>query len=67
MPVTRYRSIDEMTRPWRDPHDEGNLGSVARMMAFYRSLVRGSSARPVVQRFRTLEEANASRNDPYRR
>jgi hypothetical protein len=37
------------------------------MLAFYRSLSRNAPRRQGVQRFRTLEEANASRNDPYRR
>jgi len=65
--VTRYRSVEEMPRPWRDSDDPGNLGLVAQMLAFYRSLVRGVPRRAGVQRFRTLREANASRNDPYRR
>jgi len=64
MSVTRYRSVEEMPRPWRDPRDPANLRLVARMLAFHRSLTRGTSLRPGVQRFRTLEEANASRNDP---
>ena len=67
MPVTRYRSIEEMPRPWRDTDDPGNLRVVAQMMAFYRSLVRNAPRRPGVQRFRTLQEANAGRDDPYRR
>jgi hypothetical protein len=67
MSVTRYRAIEEMPRPWRDTHDPRNLRLVAQMMAFYRSMVRGAPRRPGVQRFRTLQEANASRNDPYRR
>ena len=37
------------------------------MLAIFRSLVRDEPRRMGVQRFRTLEEANASRNDPYRR
>ena len=67
MSVTRYRSIHEMSRPWRDTRDTGNLRDVARMMALYRSLVKGAPRQPGVRRFRTLQEANASRNDPYRR
>ena len=67
MSVTRYRSVEEMPRPWRDPQDPGNLRLVARMLAFYRDLFRNAPRRQGVQRFRTLEEANASRNDPYRR
>ncbi len=65
--VTRYRSIEEMPRPWREADDPENLRVVAEMLAFYRSLVRDSSRRPGVQRFRSLQEANARRNDPYRR
>ena len=67
MSVTRYRSIHEMPRPWRDTHDTGNLRHVARMLALYRSLTKGAPCQPGVRRFRTLQEANASRNDPYRR
>jgi len=67
MPVTRYRSVTEMPRPWRDPHDPRNLRLVAQMLAFYRDLVRDGSLRPGVQRFRTLDEAKAGRNDPNRR
>jgi hypothetical protein len=65
--VTRYRSIQEMPRPWHDARDAGNLRRVARMLALYRSLVKGAPRQPGVRRFRTLQEANASRNDPYRR
>ena len=67
MPVTRYRSIEEMPRPWRAPDDPGNLRVVAQMLAFYKSLVRTVPGRAGVQRFRTLQEANASGTDPYRR
>jgi len=66
MPVTRYRSIEEMPRPWRDANSLENLRLVAQMLAFYRSLTRGTPRRAGVQRFRSLQEANASRNDPYR-
>jgi hypothetical protein len=66
MGVTRYRSIEEMPRPWRRPDDPENLRLAARMLAFYRSLTRGVPRRPGVRRFRSLEEANADRGDPYR-
>jgi hypothetical protein len=66
MPVFRYRSVDEMPRPWRDADDPGNLRAVARMLAFFRDLPGFTAPRPGVQRFRTLQEANAARNDPYR-
>ena len=67
MPVTRYRSIEEMPRQWRDVHDPENLRLTARMLAFHRSLVGGPRRPAGVRRFRTLEEANADRCDPYRR
>ena len=67
MPVTRYRSVEEMSRPWRDANSPENLRLVARMLAFYRSFARGTHRQAGVQRFRSLEEANASRSDPYRR
>ena len=67
MSVTRYHSVDEMPRPWRQPDDPGNLRVVAQMMAFYRSLVRSAPRRASVQRFRTMKEAHASDHDPYRR
>ncbi len=63
MSVTRYRSIDEMPRPWREADDPGNLRVVARMLAFYRSLMRNVPRRVGVQRFRSLQEAHASRDD----
>lgn len=65
--MTRYRSVDEMPPPWSAQDDPENLRRVARMLAFYRGLTRGTPRRTGVQRFRTLEEANASRDDPYRR
>lgn len=67
MPVTRYRSVAEMPRPWRDPSDPGNLRLVARMLALHRSLVRPVDRRAGVERFRSLQAANASLDDPYRR
>lgn len=65
MPVRRYRSVEEMPPPWRSADDPGNLRVVAEMLALYRRLDR-SERRPGVRRFRTLEEANADRGDPYR-
>jgi len=67
MGVTRYRSIEEMPRPWRKPDDPENLRLVARMLAFYRSLTRDVPRRTGVRRFKTIEQANADRGDPYRR
>jgi hypothetical protein len=67
MPVTRYRSVEEMSRPWRDADSPENLRLVARMLALYRSFARGTPRKAGVQRFGSLQEANAGRNDPYRR
>lgn len=67
MPVTRYHSVEEMSRPWRDTRDKGNLQLVARMLAVYRNFARGTPRQAGVQRFRSLQEANAGRSDPYRR
>ena len=67
MTVTRYRSVEEMPRPWRDADCPENLRLVARMMGIYRSLTRGAPRQAGVQRFRSLQEADASRRDPYRR
>jgi len=50
MPVTRYRSVEEMSRPWRDAHSPENLRLVARMLSFYRSLARGTPRPAGVQR-----------------
>ena len=67
MPVTRYRSVEEMPRPWRDAHSPENLRLVARMLAVYRCFATDTPRQTGVQRFRSLQEANAGRNDPYRR
>ena len=67
MPVHRYRSVEDMPPSWREPSDPTNLRRVARMMAFYRSSMSHLPRSRGVQRFRTIEEANAARNDPYRR
>lgn len=66
MPVHRYRSVEEMPPPWRSADDPENLRVVAEMLALYRRLDR-SERRSGVRRFRTLEEANADRGDPYRK
>ena len=67
MPVSRYRSVEEMSRAWREANDPENLRLVARMLAFYRSLAIGIPRQAGVQRFGSLQEAKASRSDPYRR
>lgn len=59
MPVTRYRSVEDMPPPWRDADDPGNLRAVALMMALYWRLA-GAVERPErrVQRFRSIEESS---------
>ena len=66
MVVQRYRSVEEMPAAWRAPDDPGNLHAVAVMLAFHRSLHPGAAGTPGVRRFRTIQEANADRGDPYR-
>ena len=67
MSVTRYRSVSEMPRPWRETDDPENLRLVSQMLVLYRSLVQSESRHRGVQRFRTPQEASSGRNDPYRR
>lgn len=67
MSVERYRSIEEMPRVWRAADDPENLRLVAQMLGFYRSLVRSESWPTGVQRFRTIEAADAALDDPLRR
>ncbi len=68
MSVQRFRSIEDMPRPWRASDDPGNLRVVAQMMAFYHRLHQPEAVRsPPVRRFKTLQELNADRDDPYRR
>jgi len=67
MPVTRYRSVEEMPRRGREADDVGNLRVVAQMLALCRNLARTVPRRAGVEPFRSLHDANASQNDPYRR
>ncbi len=68
MSVQRFRSIEEMPKPWRSPDDPENLRVVAQMMALYRRLCKPEAViGPRVRRFRTLQELNSDRDDPYRR
>ena len=67
MPVFRYRSVQDMPPPWREPDDAGNLRAVAEMLYFYRRFSASPSAAPGVRRLRTIEELNEERGDPYRR
>lgn len=60
LPVTRYRRIEDMPRPWRSTDDPDNLKVVAQMLTFYRSLARKAPRCPGVQKFRAAEDAEAS-------
>jgi hypothetical protein len=63
MPVQRYRSIEEMPRPWRAADDPKNLHVTALLLAFHRALTRSGRRRPGVTRYRSVEEAEADRED----
>jgi len=65
MTVRRYRSVEEMPAPWREPNDPGNLRAVAMMLALYRSF-KPEATVPGVRRFSSIQEANAERADYYR-
>jgi hypothetical protein len=66
MAVQRYRSVEDVPPPWRSADDPANLRSVAMMMRMYSNLTSGSPRVCGVRRFRTIQEANQDRNDPYR-
>lgn len=64
MAIEKYRSIDEMPVPWRDPDHPGNLRRIAAMMSvWFRMNPRPRSG---VRRFRSVADANRERRDPYR-
>ena len=63
MPVRKYRSVEEMPRPWRDPRDPENLRLVAQMLGFYRGLTRDVVWKRGVTRYRSVEEGEADRPD----
>lgn len=63
MPVTKYRSVAEMPRPARVSAPDALL---ARMRAVWSRAARLAPPPPVrrgVTRFRTMEEANRSREE----
>ena len=66
MPVHRYRSIEDMPRPWRNADDPGNLSAVARMLELHRALTGTLRRRPGVRRYRSIEEAEIDREDRVR-
>jgi hypothetical protein len=63
MTVRRYRSVEDMPRPWRAADDPGNLKAVAEMLALHRRLVPAKPPTPGVRRYRSAQEAEADRQD----
>ena len=60
VPVHRYRSIEDMPRPWRRTDDPGNLRAVAQAMRLHRTLVGArDQRRPGVTRYRSFDELKA--------
>lgn len=66
MPVSRYRSVNEMPPPWRDPADPGNLRAISEMLRFYRRHSANKEQPRGVRRYRSIEALNEERGDPYR-
>lgn len=67
MAVERYRSVEDVPPAWRSADDPTNLRTVAMMMRMYCNLTPGLPRVSGVRRFRTIQEANEDRGDPYRR
>ena len=63
MTVRRYRSVEDMPRPWRSADDPGNLRAVAEMLALHRRLIPAGQPKPGVRRYRSAQEAEADRPD----
>ena len=67
MPVQRYRSTEEMPAPWKDADAPGNLRAAAAMLQLYRRFhPRDAASRGSVRRFKSVQEADLDRGDPYR-
>lgn len=66
MAVQRFRSVEDVPPAWRSADDPTNLRAVAMMMRMYSHLTSGSPRVCGVRRFRTIQEANEDRGDPYR-
>lgn len=66
MAVERYRSVEDVPPAWRSADDPTNLRTVAMMMRMYSNLTSGLPRVCGVRRFRTIQEANEHRGDPYR-
>ena len=66
MAVQKFRSVEDVPPPWRSADDPTNLRNVAMMMRMYFNLTSGVQRVCGVRRFRTIQEANEDRGDPYR-
>jgi len=66
MAVQRYRSVEEVPPAWRSADDPTNLRTVAMMMRMFSNLTSEYPRVSGVRRFRTIQEANEDRGDPYR-
>lgn len=65
MPVYRYRSIEEMPRRWREPHDPAIPREIGRLLALHRAFTVARPS-PGVRRYRSAEEMEADRADRRR-
>ena len=63
MTVRRYRSIEDMPRPWRAPDDPENLHEAALMLGLHRAFNHAVKWKTGVHRYRSIEEAEADRDD----
>jgi hypothetical protein len=52
-----------MPRPWRTSDDPENLCAVARLLGLHRALMPQVRRQPGVTRYRSIEEAEADRED----
>jgi hypothetical protein len=66
LPVQKFRSIEDMPRPWRMPDDPENLRVVARLLALHRILTGTVRTRAGVARYRSIEEAESDREDRFK-
>lgn len=66
MAVQKFRSIEDVPPAWRSADAPTNLRNVAMMLRMYSNLTSGARRVCGVRRFRTIQEANEDRGDPYR-
>src|SRR5262245_60355951 len=61
LPVERYRRVEDMPRPWREPNDPRNLALVASLLGLSRLLI-GRPVGPRISKFRSWDEALDSKS-----